>query len=471
MAMLVAGHAAWPWRWLMVGCGLLVAAGSLALWRHLSSRDRRAVEHHLDALVSLDLRQLGQPTALADLPPLPPSSPWRPLAERLRQALAALGEQLQESHQRRAALEARLRRASQEVARARAVLEAISDPVLAVDGAGQVAMANRAARQLLDLDPAATEQRPLQRLSRCQELIDLLIDSSQGTLPAGRSNEVQVADPSGTVRSYRVHCGPLEASTGEQPPAGPGRGGAVAVLRDIGREQELRKRNAEFVSAVSHEMKTPLAGIKAYVELLAEGEAEEEQTREEFLRVIDGQADRLQRLIDNLLCLARIEAGVVEVNKKNGSLNEVLEEGVRVVQPAADAKSIHLDVQLSPLYLGVHADRDMLLQAAINLLSNAIKYTPEGGRVTIRSRLADDHVVFEIEDTGVGLDPEDCRRIFDKFYRVQKNHRMASGTGLGLPLARHIVEDVHGGRLTVHSVPGQGSTFAVTLPKSHNPGT
>jgi len=366
---------------------------------------------------------------------------------------------------------ARLRRASQEVARARAVLEAISDPVLAVDGAGQVAMANRAARQLLDLDPAATEQRPLQRLSRCQELIDLLIDSSQGTLPAGRSNEVQVADPSGTVRSYRVHCGPLEASTGEQPPAGPGRGGAVAVLRDIGREQELRKRNAEFVSAVSHEMKTPLAGIKAYVELLAEGEAEEEQTREEFLRVIDGQADRLQRLIDNLLCLARIEAGVVEVNKKNGSLNEVLEEGVRVVQPAADAKSIHLDVQLSPLYLGVHADRDMLLQAAINLLSNAIKYTPEGGRVTIRSRLADDHVVFEIEDTGVGLDPEDCRRIFDKFYRVQKNHRMASGTGLGLPLARHIVEDVHGGRLTVHSVPGQGSTFAVTLPKSHNPGT
>jgi two-component system phosphate regulon sensor histidine kinase PhoR len=213
-------------------------------------------------------------------------------------------------------------------------------------------------------------------------------------------------------------------------------------------------------------MKTPLAGIKAYVELLADGDAEDEATREEFLNVITGQADRLQRLIDNLLNLARIEAGVVQVSKKPRSLNELLEEAVNIVRPSADAKHIELAADLSPMYLGVLADRDMLLQAAINLLSNAIKYTPQQGRVTVRSRLEEDHVRFEVQDTGVGLGPEDCQRVFEKFYRVKKNKDMASGTGLGLPLAKHIVEDVHGGRLTVESTLGQGSTFAVVLPSA-----
>ncbi len=106
----------------------------------------------------------------------------------------------------------------------------------------------------------------------------------------------------------------------------------------------------------------------------------------------------------------------------------------------------------------------MLLQAAINLLSNAVKYTPAGGKVTLRSRLAGDQVRFEVQDTGVGLSEEDRLRVFEKFYRVKKDKQMASGTGLGLPLAKHIVEDVHGGRLTVESVLGQGSTFIVTLP-------
>ena len=140
------------------------------------------------------------------------------------------------------------------------------------------------------------------------------------------------------------------------------------MLRDIGDQKALQKRNAEFVSSVSHEMKTPLAGIKAYVELLADGDAEDEETREEFLEVINGQADRLQRLVDNLLNLARIEAGVVSVSKQQRSLNEVLEEALHVVQPSAEAKNIELISELSPLYLGVLADRDMLLQAAINLL-------------------------------------------------------------------------------------------------------
>ena len=238
------------------------------------------------------------------------------------------------------------------------------------------------------------------------------------------------------------------------------------MLRDIDDQKALQKRNAEFVSSVSHEIKTPLAAVKAYVELLADGDAEDPQTREEFLGVINSQADRLQRLIDNMLDLARIEAGVVNVSKRPRSLNELLEEAVRIVRPSAEAKGIELASELSPLYLGVLADRDMLLQAAINLLSNAVKYTPSGGRVTLRSRLDDDQVRFEVQDTGVGLSPEDCRRVFEKFYRVKKDQDMAPGTGLGLPLAKHVVEDVHGGRLIVESILGQGSTFIVTLPSA-----
>ena len=237
-----------------------------------------------------------------------------------------------------------------------------------------------------------------------------------------------------------------EPESDESPDKSPVAEGAVVVLRDIGDQKALQKRNAEFVSSVSHEMKTPLAGIKAYVELLADGDAEDEETREEFLGVITRQADRLQRLVDNLLNLARIEAGVVNVSKQQRSLNELLEEAVaRRAAVGRSQRRSSLVSELSPMYLGVLADRDMLLQAAINLLSNAIKYTRDGGSVTLRSRLVDDQVRFEVQDTGVGLSEEDCQRVFEKFYRVKKDKDMAAGTGLGLPLAKHIVEDVHGG--------------------------
>jgi two-component system phosphate regulon sensor histidine kinase PhoR len=215
-------------------------------------------------------------------------------------------------------------------------------------------------------------------------------------------------------------------------------------------------------------MKTPLASIKAYVELLADGDAEDDETQEEFLEIINSQADRLQRLIENLLNIARIEAGVVKVKKESQSLNEVLEEAFNVVQPAAEAKSIELVNQISSIYIGVLADRDMLMQVVINLLSNGIKYTPPHGKVILRSRIDDYHAIFEVEDSGVGLSEEDAERVFEKFYRVTKDSNMAPGTGLGLPLAKHITEDVHGGRLTVSSKLGEGSTFRATLPSAQD---
>jgi two-component system phosphate regulon sensor histidine kinase PhoR len=342
------------------------------------------------------------------------------------------------------------------------ILGNLQEPVLAIDQYDELVLANSSAEQLLRFSARSSPTRALESLIECEQLVELLRETRRRKAPTTRTGEVVLTDGEGQAHPYRVTCRSLAgdgAADDRQSPHG-----AVAVLSDIGQIKAIQKRNAEFVSAVSHEMKAPLSGIRAYVELLADGEAEDQATREEFLHVIATQAERLQRLVENLLNLARIEAGVVDVHKEARSLNELMEESLNVVQPAAEAKQIELRSELSPMYLEVFADRDMLLQTAINLLSNAVKYTPAGGRVTLRTRMEDNRASFEVEDTGVGLAPEDQLRVFEKFYRVKKDSQMAPGTGLGLALAKHIVEDVHGGSLVVESEPGRGSVFRAILP-------
>lgn len=445
------------------GLVVLVAALAGALMIRRDRTNRQTVCGHFTALCALDPCDLRSDVIAAKIPPLARNNPWRPLADCVTETLVKHCGRVEELEHARAALEIRCQRANDEWQRIKAVLASLSDPVLAIDEFDELALVNPAAEALLGVNDEGTESRAIVQLVHCERLVDLLVNTCHRKAAASRSDEIELADATGERHWYRASACRLPSVRDCQPET---TGGAVAVLHNIDQQKTLQKRNAEFVSSVSHEMKTPLAGIKAYVELLADGDAEDEETREEFLAVINGQADRLQRLVDNLLNLARIEAGVVKVNKESRSLNELLEEAAHVVRPSAEAKQITLNTELSPLYLGVLADRDMLLQAAINLLSNAVKYTPQGGRVTIRSRLVDNEVVFEVADTGVGLSNEDCSRVFEKFYRVSKDKNMAPGTGLGLPLAKHIVEDVHGGHLTVESELGVGSTFVVTLPNA-----
>jgi two-component system phosphate regulon sensor histidine kinase PhoR len=161
--------------------------------------------------------------------------------------------------------------------------------------------------------------------------------------------------------------------------------------------------------------------------------------------------------------LAEVEAATAGVGKRPWLLAGVLDEAVARVAPLAAAKQIAVGSDFDHPSFSVQADRRLLVQAAVQLLSNAVKYTPAGGRVVMRSRAVGDRVRVEIQDNGVGLNPEDCVKVFEKFYRVPQFKAMAPGTGLGLPLARHIVENLHGGTLTVESQPGQGSLFAVEL--------
>lgn len=389
-------------------------------------------------------------------------NPWREIVARIEQTLHDDRQRLQTAEHGRTRAEVRLRRVSVEREQLAEVLAGLPDPVLAIDHFDELVLANPSAERLFSFDSQSTEERAVESLVRCENLVALLTDTRRRKATTQRSSELAVANAAGETRWFRVTCSGL-AHVGDSAD-GSVTHGAVAMLSDISGQKVIQQRNAEFVSAVSHEMKAPLSGIKAYVELLADGDAEDDATREEFLGVINSQADRLQRLIDNLLNLARIEAGVANVVKEPQSLNELLEEALHVVQPSAEQKHIEFCRDLSPLYLGLSADRDMILQAAINLLSNAIKYTPEKGRVTLRSRLADGEICFEVEDTGVGLSSDDAGRVFEKFYRVAKDRQMAPGTGLGLPLAKHIIEEIHGGRLTVVSELGRGSTFRAALP-------
>lgn len=421
---------------------------------------------NLDAVVYLQQinAALASPDGVSNLPAVPGSTgPWRNLLSQTTACVCDLNDRLALAEHSQTTQALKDRRASLELARLSQVLDSMSEPILVVDGFQEIVFTNRAARELFQLPQSRDDlRRPMQELLSSAPLVEMLADFSTRRATTTRSQEISVVHDEENEEVYRATVSTVLQGEGEDR----AQRGAVSILRDISDLKAIQKRNAEFVSAVSHEMKTPLAGIKAYVEMLADGDAEDEETQEEFLGVIDSQADRLSRLIENLLNLARIESGVVKVQKEPASLNELLDDVLDIVRPSAEDKRITLKSDLSPMYLEVFVDRDQMMQTAINLLSNAIKYTRPDGTVTLRSRMVDTQVQFEVEDTGVGLSPEDCENVFKKFYRVKKDQDMASGTGLGLPLAKYIVEDVHGGKLTVTSTPGVGSVFAVSLLES-----
>jgi two-component system phosphate regulon sensor histidine kinase PhoR len=456
-------------HYLALGALFVLAAGAAWLWtREISSRQQQA-QQFFELLLRAEPEQLDRLAAGKDPLPLAAANPWLVTAQDFAERFAQNCEKLQSAEQSRTALEVRLRRGAGRQEQIEAVLARLAEPVLAVNGFDELILANPAAQALFKLDEAAVIGKPIAQVIECEPLVAILAETRRRKAQL-RRGEIELLDAAGANTSFTVACssfapgeteqsGKAQNSNGKPP-------GAFAVLRDASELKAGQKRYAEFVSAVSHEMKSPLAGIKAYVELLSDGEVEDQQTREEFLGVINTQADRLQRLIDNLLNIARIEAGMMNVAKDHISLNELLGATLDIVRPTAAAKRIELTAELSPMYLAVLADRDLMMQVAINLLSNAIKYTPEGGRVTLRTRSGDDEALFEVEDTGVGLEEEDRLKVFERFYRVQKDRHMAAGTGLGLPLAKHIVEDVHGGRLTVQSTLGRGSVFTAALPSA-----
>jgi two-component system phosphate regulon sensor histidine kinase PhoR len=200
--------------------------------------------------------------------------------------------------------------------------------------------------------------------------------------------------------------------------------------------------------------------------MLYDGEAADEKTRKEFYSVIQSQAQRLNRLIEDILNISRIESGLIRVKKESLSLALLIKEQLQMIKSYAEEKNIEVVGSTPIVFDQVYVDKDMISQVIVNLLSNAVKYTPEGGEVKVESEVDDtaNLVRVSVTDTGVGIPEEEVEHVFEKFYRVEANKGQAKGTGLGLNLVKQIVEKVHGGHVFVKSKVGEGSTFGFELP-------
>lgn len=241
--------------------------------------------------------------------------------------------------------------------------------------------------------------------------------------------------------------------------------GVVTVFRDITKEVEADRAKSEFVSTVSHELRTPMTAIKGYTDLLhagAAGSLNAEQRR--FLSTIKSNTDRLTSLINDLLDISRIETGRVRFELQAVQLGEVIADVVNALATQAESKSLNLTYEVAGGLPEVMGDRDRLNQVLTNLIGNALHYTPEGGEIEVRAYPVEKAVRVDVQDTGIGVPPEDIGHIFERFYRSE--HPVVQetrGTGLGLSIVKMFVE-MHGGRIWVESQVGKGSTFTFVLP-------
>ena len=336
-----------------------------------------------------------------------------------------------------------------------AVLGSMIEGVLAVDGRQRVVSLNRAAADLLGIDPAPEgwTGRTVQEVVRNPDLRKFAVEAIQ----LGEPVEDDIVLRAARDRVLRVRGTPLREASGA--------GGAVVVLEDITDIRHLENVRRDFVANVSHELKTPVASIQGFVETLLDGRAEDPDDRRRFLEIVARQAGRLGAIIDDLLALSR-----VEVSEEAGDLPTeavgvagLLGAVVAECRPRAEARSIGLVVS-SPADLVAVVNAPLFEQALINLVDNAIKYSDAGKPVYLSASGDDGGAVFVVRDEGAGIAAEHLPRLFERFYRVDKGRsRKLGGTGLGLAIVKHIVQ-AHGGTVAVESTPGVGSTFRVRLP-------
>ena len=352
-----------------------------------------------------------------------------------------------------------------------AIIYSIRDAVIVIDEFDKLLMANEAAGRLFDFDFKNSQYSPLSGLINENEFADFLHNSRTSKVRHTR-REIEF-QRDGIPKTFDCIVSCVYANTEGDTALQKSKKkqseqicGVVAVLHDITREKEVSQMKNDFVNHVSHELKTPLASITAYSEMLVDGEADDEETRKEFYSVIQSQAKRLNRLIEDMLNISRIESGLIKVEKAPVSLTILIEEQLQMIKSFAEEKNIKVVGQKPIIFEQVNADKDMVSQVIVNLLSNAVKYTPSGGSVRIDTEVdeAAKLVRVSVTDTGVGIPEGELGHVFEKFYRVSANNGLAKGTGLGLNLVKQIVEKVHGGRVFVTSQVGVGSTFGFELP-------
>jgi two-component system phosphate regulon sensor histidine kinase PhoR len=351
-----------------------------------------------------------------------------------------------------AQLKERIRTIEEQRYELQALLASMAEGVVAVDKDTRVLSFNHAAAEMFGLNGEAVVGRPIRDLKVNEELKSIV----EETLREEKSLEAEFESPGPPRRYLTAHGSPWTSVEGDLL-------GGVVVVADVTRLRTLEKVRAEFVSNVSHELKTPITAIKGYIETLMDSTTSSEKERKKFLKIVRKQSNRLDHIIDDLLALSRLEHSEHRIRLETGSIGDVLEAVVDTCRPPADENRITLIYRPGPP-LFAQINPALLEQAVVNLVDNAIKYSGEGKAVTISADRSEATITITVSDTGIGIQEKHLDRLFERFYRVDKGRsRKLGGTGLGLAIVKYIAK-IHRGTVSVKSRVEEGSQFTISIP-------
>ena len=336
------------------------------------------------------------------------------------------------------------------------VLSHMSDGVLATDRRGNVTIVNSMALQLLGVDHEddLIGKSIIDVLDiRHDYTVRQLVNSDQREMIIDMSND-------GNNLILNAYFSPIQRESGFV-------SGLVCVLHDVTSQQKEERERKQFVSNVSHELRTPLTSVHSYVEALSDGAWKDKEVAPKFLNVIQGETDRMIRMINDLLSLSRMDAGTTKLNLEYVNIKDILNRFDMIIkneEEDSSKKKYKIERHFTKKDLWVEIDTDKFTQVIDNIMNNAIKYSPDGGIITVRLLETHNHVIMSISDQGLGIPRKDLGRIFDRFFRVDKaRSRKQGGTGLGLAISKEVI-NMLGGQIWVDSVEGHGSTFYISLP-------
>jgi two-component system phosphate regulon sensor histidine kinase PhoR len=334
-----------------------------------------------------------------------------------------------------------------------AILRSMNEGVVTVDSTGRIARVNEAARSLLGIHKAYVESMSLEEVVPQEEIRAFIKEAASSMLPTSGS----VLLTGERTRVFDVYGSPLFQDDGSS-------SGTLIVVRDMTRVHNLEVVRRDFVANVSHELKTPVTSIKGFAETLLDGAIEDPEACNKFVGIIAKHAERLHAILNDLLTLARLEAGGDEARMElmPYKLGSLVREAIDVCEGAAAVGQVAVSSSV-PDDIVVVVNPSLMQQAVVNLVDNAIKYSESGASVRVAVERQGEFVRCMVIDNGPGIDSSHLPRLFERFYRVdQGRSRQMGGTGLGLSIVKHIVL-AHGGRVAVESALGQGSVFSIYL--------